>query len=60
MVGFHARYTGGEPSARDGELEGVRWFEREEVAAIARGDSDLHLPPRVAISRQLIDTWLEG
>ena len=60
MVGFHARYVSGEPSARDGELEGVRWFDRDELLAMARGESDLHLPPRVAISRQLIDTWLEG
>ena len=60
MVGFHARYVAGEPSARDGELEDVRWFERAELAAIARGESDLHLPPPVAISRQLIDEWLEA
>jgi NAD+ diphosphatase len=60
MVGFHARYAGGEPVVRDGELEGVRWFGRDELASMARGESDLHLPPRVAISRQLIDTWLEG
>ena len=60
MVGFHARYVRGEPSARDGELEGVRWFEREELARIARGESDLHLPPPVAISRQLIDAWLDA
>ena len=28
MLGFVARYAGGEARARDGELEGVRWFSR--------------------------------
>ena len=60
MVGFHARYVDGEPAARDGELEDVRWFDREELAEMARGEGELHLPPPVAISRQLIDSWLEA
>ena len=60
MVGFHARYAGGEPATRDGELEGIRWFDRDELAAVARGETAMHLPPPVAISRRLIDEWLEG
>jgi len=60
MVGFDARYAGGEAAARDGELEGVRWFSRDELAAVARGETDLNLPPSVAISRRLIDEWLAG
>jgi NAD+ diphosphatase len=60
MLGFHARYAGGEPVASDAELEDVRWFERDELAAIARGESELHLPPPVAIARRLIDEWLEA
>jgi NAD+ diphosphatase len=59
MVGFHARWAGGEPAVGDGELEDVRWFERDELRAIARGQTDLHLPPPVAIARRLIDEWLE-
>jgi NAD+ diphosphatase len=59
MVGFHARWAGGEPAVGDGELEDVRWFERDELRAIARGETDLHLPPPVAIARRLIDEWLE-
>jgi NAD+ diphosphatase len=59
MLGFHARYGSGEPGTADAELEDVRWFERDELAAIARGESDLHLPPPVAIARRLIDEWLE-
>jgi NAD+ diphosphatase len=68
MMGFVARYAGGEPVARDGELEDVRWFGREEVAAAATehgwsdGDpgSGLLLPPRTAIARRLIEDWLRA
>jgi NAD+ diphosphatase len=60
MIGFHARFAGGEPSVRDEELEDVRWFTRREVAAAANGQTDIHLPPPVAIARRLIDEWLEN
>ena len=59
MVGFHASYAGGEAGVRDAELEDVRWFTREEVEQAVRGQSELHLPPPVAIARRLIDEWLE-
>jgi NAD+ diphosphatase len=58
MAGFHARHAGGEPSASDAELEDVRWFERDELAAAARGEGPFHLPPPIAIARRLIDEWL--
>jgi NAD+ diphosphatase len=58
MLGFTARYAGGEPSARDGELEDARWFSRAELEAAAAGDGPLRLPPRLAIARRLIDGWL--
>jgi NAD+ diphosphatase len=58
MVGFHARWAGGEPSAREGELDDARWFERAELEAIVRGGTEVHLPPPLAIARQLIDEWL--
>ena len=58
MVGFHARWTGGAGVASDGELEDVRWFDRAELRAVALGETDLHLPPPVAIARRLIDEWL--
>jgi NAD+ diphosphatase len=61
MLGFHARYTGGEPTVGDGELDDVRWFERAELAAIARDEVEgMHLPPPLAIARRLIDEWLSG
>jgi NAD+ diphosphatase len=59
MVGFHARYAGGEAAVCDQELEDVRWFTREEVEQAVGGHSELHLPPPVAIARRLIDEWLE-
>jgi NAD+ diphosphatase len=58
MLGFRARYVGGEPATDDGELADVRWFERSELAAITRGQSSLQLPPPIAIARRLIDEWL--
>jgi len=59
MLGFHARHAGGEPITGDGELEDVRWFERDELAAIARGEvAGMDLPPPLAIARRLIDEWL--
>jgi NAD+ diphosphatase len=59
MVGFHARYAGGEAAVRDQELEDVRWFSRTEIEAAVHGQSELHLPPPLAIARRLIDEWLE-
>ena len=53
MLGFSARWAGGEPAVRDAELEDVGWFTR---AAIVGGD--VLLPPPTAIARRLIDEWL--
>jgi NAD+ diphosphatase len=59
MLGFFARYAGGEPAVSDGELDDVRWFERSELAAIGRGEREgMHLPPPLAIARRLIDEFL--
>jgi NAD+ diphosphatase len=59
MLGFHARHARGEAATGDGELDDVRWFERDELAAIARGEVDgMDLPPPLAIARRLIDEWL--
>ena len=59
MLGFEARSDGGQPVARDGELEEVGWFTREAVTAAARGDgAPFALPPPVSIARFLIERWL--
>jgi NAD+ diphosphatase len=74
MLGFEARSDGGDPIARDGELEDVGWFDLDLVRAAAEdGASDaswdrpsapnsagpLLLPPPVSIARFLIDRWVQ-
>ncbi len=49
MVGFTARYAGGELSVDHAELEDARWFSRAELP---------RLPPRLSIARRLIDAWI--
>jgi len=55
MLGFTCRYAGGEPVTRDGELQDIRWFARDELRAGSPA-----LPPRLAIARTLIDHWVDG
>ena len=59
MLGFSARWRSGEPRRQEGEIEDVRWFSREEVAAGIAGDGGPDLPDRYAIARRLIEAWLE-
>lgn len=55
MLGFTATASGRTtPQLHDGELEDARWFSREQIRS-----GDIRLPPPQAISRQLIDWWLE-
>ncbi|HEY5317629.1 MAG TPA: NAD(+) diphosphatase, partial [Solirubrobacteraceae bacterium] len=59
MLGFEAHAQGGEPTARDGELEDVRWFTLGQARAASREQSaELELPGRVSIARALIEHWL--
>jgi NAD+ diphosphatase len=61
MLGFAARSDGGQPQARDGELEDVRWFAYEELRdALNGGNPELRLPPPISIARFLIDRWMAG
>jgi NAD+ diphosphatase len=48
MVGFHARYAGGELRKRDGELKEARWFDVSELPL---------LPGSFSLARQLIDDF---
>jgi NAD+ diphosphatase len=58
MLGFEASADGGEPVPRDGELEDVRWFTREEIgAALAGRSSDLVMTPGISISYFLVERW---
>ncbi len=59
MLGFDAQSDGGEPRARDGELEEVHWFSLEAVRdAVRERNPELQLPPRVSIARFLIERWV--
>ena len=49
MVGFTARYAGGEIVVDKDELEHAAWFTPDTLPA---------LPPGVSLSRRLIDAWL--
>ena len=61
MLGFEASADGGEPGARDDELEDVGWFTKAEVRAALAGQGDrLRLPPSVSIARFLIERWYRG
>jgi len=58
MLGLEARSDGGDPVAKDDELEDVRWFARETVgAALVGGSATLVLPPAISIARFLIERW---
>lgn len=61
MAGFTARLdpaAGNQTLVPDGiEIEKVRWFSREEIAAEA---AHLILPGKLSIARALIDRWFGG
>lgn len=49
MIGFHARYAGGEVHVDGEEISEAAWF----------GPADLpQLPGRISIARRMIDAWL--
>jgi NAD+ diphosphatase len=58
MLGFEAQSDGGEPKARDGELDDVRWFTLADVCAALADTGQLRLPPRISIARFLIERWV--
>lgn len=60
MLGFTAQApAGAEPVADGTEILSVRWFEREELAAMAR-EGEITLPGAVSIARALIEDWYGG
>lgn len=58
MLGYHAWTRPDSPTARaDGEeIVEVRWFHREEMAALAETGA-VKIPPSVSIARHLIEDW---
>lgn len=57
MVGFTARYAGGDLRIDPHELEDARWFTRAEVRADFDGDNK-RLPTPDSIARWMMDRWL--
>ena len=53
MLGFFARYTGGELKLDLNELDEARWTTRAEISKGIVG-----IPPKLSIARQLIDHWM--
>ena len=61
MIGCHARALTTELVVDRSELEDVRWFDRDEVAAmmLRRHPDGFTTPPSVAIAYHLIRAWVE-
>lgn len=60
MLGFEADAAADDVPAPSDELEDVRWFGADEIAAALHGESGpdgLLLSPRISISRWLIERW---
>ncbi len=55
MIGFTARASADAVPRADEELEDVRWFTREEIAAGTPG-----LPPPQSVSLRLIEDWYDS
>jgi NAD+ diphosphatase len=62
MIGCHAEALTDTITMDESELDGARWFEREEVAAmLARRHPDgLYTPPPSAIAHHIIRAFAEG
>jgi NAD+ diphosphatase len=62
MIGCHARALSSEITVDTTELEDVRWFSREEAAAMLmrRHTDGFSTPPPVAIAYHIIRAWVEG
>ena len=50
MLGYHADYLDGEIVCQDGEIADAQWFRHDDMP---------NVPPKAAISRWLIDAWLD-
>jgi len=60
MLGFRATAVDDDDARPDGdEIVEVRWFDRDEIGAALRGESDVQLPGASSIARRLIDEWFE-
>ena len=62
MIGCHAEALTSDISVDPAELEGARWFDRDEVTLmlLRRHPDGLGTPPPVAIAHHIIRAWVEG
>ncbi|CAN5269022.1 NAD(+) diphosphatase [soil metagenome] len=61
MIGLICEVDQGEAVADPGELEEVRWFTRDDVRTMLKGElPGVFCPPPMAIAHQLIKAWAEG
>jgi NAD+ diphosphatase len=62
MLGCHAEAESPELTIDTAELDGARWFTRDEVAAALQEASDapFQAPPKAAIARTLLERWLSA
>ena len=61
MIGCHAEALTTEITVDKTELEGARWFDREEIALmlLRRHPDRITTPPPVAIAHHIIRAWVE-
>ncbi|REK12186.1 MAG: NAD(+) diphosphatase [Acidobacteria bacterium] len=57
MLGFWAEAISDEITVDETEIEQAHWFHRDELLE-RTARRELHLPPRMSISRRLVDDWL--
>jgi NAD+ diphosphatase len=59
MIGLFAEVSDDNAIADEAELESVRWFTRDEIRAMLRGEiPDANPPGAMAIAHQLIKAWV--
>lgn len=51
MIGFRARYVGGDIQCDPTEIADAKWFRRDQLP---------NVPPHVSIARHIIDQWVAG
>lgn len=61
MLGCLARTAAVDLNRDTEELEDLRWFTRDQVAAALKGETaDFFVPPPLAIAHQLLKVWVTG
>ena len=55
MLGFDAESDGGEPVARDGELDDVHWFSLDEVRRAGRDEDPEPQAAATGVNRPIVD-----